>query len=90
MGYVTWFQVELVPDLSQCIETVAKNEYRETVAKLLAALEENFDSFWTILDRKLVLRPVQLSCGGRYRTRTCDLLRVKCSALSGVAPRFLE
>ena len=34
-------QIELVPDLSHCIETVAKREYRETVEKLLAAEEGN-------------------------------------------------
>lgn len=34
-------QIELVADLSHCIETVAKREYRETVEKLLAAEEGN-------------------------------------------------
>jgi len=34
-------QIELVPDLSHCIKTVAKREYRETVEKLLAAEEGN-------------------------------------------------
>ena len=29
-------QIELVPDLSHCIETVAKREYEETVKKLIA------------------------------------------------------
>jgi hypothetical protein len=32
-------RVELIPELSHCIETVAKNEYRETMAKLLASGE---------------------------------------------------
>ena len=32
-------QIELVPDISHCIETVAKIAYRETVEKLLAAGE---------------------------------------------------
>lgn len=36
-------QVELVPDLSHCIETVAKNEYRAAMAKLLAAGETDED-----------------------------------------------
>ena len=30
-------QVELIPELTHCIETVAKNEYRETLRQLLAA-----------------------------------------------------
>lgn len=33
-------QVELIPELTHCIETVAKNEYRETLRQLLAASEE--------------------------------------------------
>ena len=36
-------QVELVPDLSHCIETVAKNEYWAIMAKLLAAGEGDED-----------------------------------------------
>ena len=32
-------QVELIPELTHCIETVAKNEYRETLRQLLAASE---------------------------------------------------
>jgi len=32
-------KVELVPDQSHCIETVANKEYQETVKKLLAAEE---------------------------------------------------
>ena len=36
-------QVELVPDLSHCIETAAKNEYRAAMAKLLAAGEGDED-----------------------------------------------
>ena len=32
-------QIELVPDLSSCIETVAKREHEEVVRKLLAAGE---------------------------------------------------
>ena len=28
-------QIELVPDLSHCIETVAKKEYQKTVERLL-------------------------------------------------------
>lgn len=32
-------QIELVPELSHCIETVAKNEYRETLRQLFAASE---------------------------------------------------
>ncbi|MFC2018074.1 hypothetical protein ACFLTQ_02085 [Chloroflexota bacterium] len=28
-------KIELIPDLSHCIETVAKNEYRKTVNRLL-------------------------------------------------------
>jgi len=32
-------QVELVPDLSHCIETVTKREYDETMRQLLAAGE---------------------------------------------------
>lgn len=34
-------KIELVPDLSHCIETVAKREYREATAKLLAEPKEN-------------------------------------------------
>ena len=34
-------QIELFPALSNCIETVAKREYRETLEKLLAGDEEN-------------------------------------------------
>jgi len=32
-------QVELIPELSHCIETVTKNEYRATLRQLLAASE---------------------------------------------------
>jgi hypothetical protein len=32
-------QIELVPDLSHCIETVAKKEYQETVERLLNTVE---------------------------------------------------
>lgn len=34
-------QIELVPDLSHCIETVAKRRYREALGKLLAAPEDS-------------------------------------------------
>jgi len=34
-------RIELVPTLSQCIETVAKKEYDETVRQLLASGEHN-------------------------------------------------
>ena len=34
-------KIELIPDLSHCIETVAKREYREVTAKLLAVPKEN-------------------------------------------------
>lgn len=34
-------QVELVPDLSNCIETVAKKEHQKTVKQLLTAGEES-------------------------------------------------
>lgn len=34
-------KVELIPDLTHCIETVAKREYREATAKLLAVPKEN-------------------------------------------------
>ena len=34
-------QIELFPVLSNCIETVAKMEYRETLSKLLAGNEED-------------------------------------------------
>jgi hypothetical protein len=34
-------QIELVPDLSHCVETMAKREYKEMVAKLLAAEEDS-------------------------------------------------
>ena len=34
-------RIELVPQLSNCIETMAKREYRETLGKLLAGDEEN-------------------------------------------------
>jgi hypothetical protein len=34
-------KIELVPDLSHCIETEAKREYREATAKLLAVPKEN-------------------------------------------------
>lgn len=34
-------QIELVPDISHCIETVAKREYEETMKQLLAAAEES-------------------------------------------------
>ena len=30
-------EIELVPDLSNCIETVTKNEYRESVSRYLQA-----------------------------------------------------
>jgi translation initiation factor IF-3 len=30
-------KIELVPDLSHCIETVTKKEYKETIEKLLSA-----------------------------------------------------
>ena len=32
-------QIELVPDLSHCIETVAKKEYQETIKRLLNTVE---------------------------------------------------
>ena len=32
-------QIELVPDLSHCIETVAKKEYQKTVERLLNTVE---------------------------------------------------
>ena len=32
-------RIELVPDLSHCVETVAKKEHRETMEKLLATGE---------------------------------------------------
>jgi len=32
-------ELELVPTLSQCIETIAKKEYKETVQKLLSTEE---------------------------------------------------
>ena len=34
-------EIELIPDLSHCIETVAKRQYREALANLLAAPEES-------------------------------------------------
>ncbi len=34
-------KIELVPTLSQCIETVANKEYNETVRQLLASGEHN-------------------------------------------------
>ena len=34
-------KIELIPDISHCIETVAKREYREATAKLLAVPKEN-------------------------------------------------
>ena len=34
-------KIELVPDLTHCIETVMKREYRETLRQLLTAGEEN-------------------------------------------------
>ena len=34
-------KIELVPDLSNCIETVAKREYSEIVRQLLAIVEGN-------------------------------------------------
>ena len=34
-------QIELLPALSNCVETVAKREYRKTLGKLLAGDEEN-------------------------------------------------
>jgi len=36
-------RIELVPDISHCIEPVAKDEYRATMAKLLAAGEGDED-----------------------------------------------
>jgi len=33
-------QIELVPDLSHCIETIAKREYAEIVNKLLSAEDD--------------------------------------------------
>jgi hypothetical protein len=33
------FKVELVPDLTHCIETVAKRQYQEAVQRLLSAEE---------------------------------------------------
>jgi len=33
-------KIELVPDLSNCIETVANKEYQKTIRRLLAAGEE--------------------------------------------------
>ena len=35
----TMLIIELVPDLSHCIETVAKREYQETIKRLLSAPE---------------------------------------------------
>lgn len=32
-------EVELVPDLSNCIETIAKREYQETVQRLMSSEE---------------------------------------------------
>jgi len=48
-------QVELIPELSHCIETVAKNEYRETLGQLLVAkgtqeLEEKAELLRTFLE----------------------------------------
>ncbi len=34
-------QIEVVPDLSHCIETVAKREYESTLKQLLGAVEVN-------------------------------------------------
>lgn len=34
-------RIELIPDLSHCIETVAKREYRKAIAKLLVVPKEN-------------------------------------------------
>lgn len=34
-------RIELVPDLSHCVETVAKKEHRETMEKLLATGERS-------------------------------------------------
>lgn len=34
-------QIELAPDLSHCIETVARREYSETMRKLLATGQES-------------------------------------------------
>ena len=34
-------QIELVPDVSHCIETVAKREYEGTLKQLLGAVEAN-------------------------------------------------
>ncbi len=34
-------EIELVPDLSHCIETVAKREYEGTLKQLLGAVEAN-------------------------------------------------
>ena len=53
-------RVELVPELSHCIETVAKNEYRETMAKLLAAGESDENLTWTSQNQKLELKILAL------------------------------
>ena len=34
-------KIELIPDLSNCIETVANREYQKTIKRLLAAGEES-------------------------------------------------
>ena len=34
-------KIELVPDLTHCVETVAKGEYRKTLEKLLTSEEGN-------------------------------------------------
>ena len=34
-------QIELVPDLDHCIETVARRKYNEIVGQLLASLEDS-------------------------------------------------
>lgn len=57
-------RVELVPDLTHCIETVARNEYRETMAKLLAAGESDED-----LQQKLELLRVFLETTDFRRLR---------------------
>ena len=57
-------RVELVPELSHCIETVAKNEYRETMAKLLAAGESDEN-----LQQKLELLRIFLEAADFRRLR---------------------
>jgi hypothetical protein len=58
-------QIELVPDLSHCIETVAKKEYRETIERILNTAEASNE-----LEEKAEILRLFLQAANFKRLRT--------------------